>query len=249
MTLSWFINNGNVQESNYTLSLVFDAMENIPVSNPNSVSDWNTFFNLPANGNAFTSVSVGLVSDESDPFFNFYYQVDLTGGSNIHIKDNAFQGSTHIVEVKDTGAVVVLGTNSFAESYVTTIVLPALTEIKSNAFYFCTQMQTASVFPNVTIVGGFAFSKCWGKNLSLPKATTIGGSAFAESILETISIPVCTALGETTNDDGVFEMAQALRSVTVPAALMTIKNGSPDGDLQYLLDTYGNDTNAEIITV
>ena len=40
------------------LELTFDDIANVPVADAYSVSDWNTFFDLPVNGNPFTSVEV-----------------------------------------------------------------------------------------------------------------------------------------------------------------------------------------------
>ena len=42
------------------LELTFDDIANVPVADASSVSDWNTFFDLPTNGSPFTSVEIDV---------------------------------------------------------------------------------------------------------------------------------------------------------------------------------------------
>ena len=105
------------------LRLLFDdiANANILVGDASVVGDWNTFFDLPAYGNPFTSVTI--VGNE----------VQLFGGSNIEIKSQLFSGYEHLLEVNDDGALIVIGVGAFGSytliSNLTTIVAPNVTTI------------------------------------------------------------------------------------------------------------------------
>jgi len=71
--------------------LRFDDGANVPVSNPYHVSDWNTFFNLPANGVPFYDVSVAGPSDN---------EITLIGGSGITLQ-NMLNRNKYLQEVSD----------------------------------------------------------------------------------------------------------------------------------------------------
>ena len=77
----------NAVVSPLALEIAFDDIENVPVADASNISDWNTFFGLPANGTAFTSVEVvGSV-------------VKLYGGSDISISNTLFAGNTYIIGI------------------------------------------------------------------------------------------------------------------------------------------------------
>jgi hypothetical protein len=119
-----------------TLMLVFDNIVNVPVIDASSVSNWNTWFDLPTFGTPFTSVSVNG------------NEVTLKGGSNIKFKDYLFGNDAcaeHIIEVEDTGSVVELGESVFCGG--------------EDPWYTCDLLTTA-IFPFVTTVGDWLFCDC-----------------------------------------------------------------------------------------
>jgi hypothetical protein len=119
-----------------TLVLVFDDIGNVPVANVSSVSDWNTWFDLPTYGIPFISVSVNG------------NEVTLIGGSNIKLKDYLFGDDScgeHIIEIEDTGCVTELGESVFCPSH--------------SPWILC-ELLTTAIFPYVTSVGDWLFSDC-----------------------------------------------------------------------------------------
>ena len=120
---------GIIVKSEKTLMLVFDNIVNVPVIDASSVSDWNTFFDLPTYGTSFTSVTVnGNV-------------VTLEGGSDIKLKDNLFWVDevmfTSLLEFVDLGCI---------------------TEVGNYCFYGCTSLSNLSFSENLIKIGGWAFA-------------------------------------------------------------------------------------------
>ena len=60
------------------LELTFDDITNVPVADAYSISDWNTFFDLPTNGNPFTSVESNVLTEKINYGFlyNWYAATD-----------------------------------------------------------------------------------------------------------------------------------------------------------------------------
>lgn len=212
------------------LRLLFDSIANANalVGDASSVSDWNTFFDLPTNGNPFTSVVI--VGNE----------VHLYGGSNIVFKDDLFKGNQYLLSIIDGISSVVSLLNSclsgvsnlssvsfpavtLVDTYVfeyidgpgiTSISLPSVTFIDSEAFYYQPAITTFS-FPTLTTVKDYAFDGC--------------------SAATTFYLPSLTDLGETVLNNGVFsDIVGNTITLTVPSALMTCNAGNPDGDIVYL---------------
>jgi len=167
------------------LELTFDDIANVPVAVASSVTDWNTFFDLPTNGSPFTSVEV--VGD----------MVRLIGGSGITLVEYMFYENTHILKYKDySGCITTVMNDCFTQCYATEIWLSAATDIKNRAFQGCAYVT----------------------HYYLPSVLT---------------------LGSTVSDNGVFIIAGPSPSgetiqLTIPSALMTCNEGSPDGDIQEL---------------
>ena len=92
-----------------TITLTFDDITNADalVGDSSDFADWNTWFDLPAKGIAFTSVSiVGNV-------------VTLRGGSFITLTDSLFGDSgygDHLLSFVDTGCVVTAGYDAFGDA-------------------------------------------------------------------------------------------------------------------------------------
>ena len=166
------------------LELTFDDIANVPVSDASSVSDWNTFFDLPTNGSPFTSVEV--VGN----------MVRLIGGSGIELSSYLFFENIYIRKVVDNiNCIVGIKNNCFFNSHCTEFHLPAMTYIEFN---------------------GFRDNGLCGKYY-LPSCTDLGGSVFQDNVF-LISTPREIEL-------------------TIPIALMTCNDGSPDDDIQELQAT------------
>jgi hypothetical protein len=111
------------------LVLTFDDIANVPVANPVSVSDWNTFFYLPTYGGVFTSVTVdGNV-------------VKLFGDSEITIESFGVVGGatinrTILISVHDHSEYIV-AKESYAfnsNDNLTSYILPNLVSARQSSF-------------------------------------------------------------------------------------------------------------------
>ena len=240
----------DISEPELGLRLGFKVdIANAPVADPTSVSDWNTFFNLPTNGTPFTSVIVAGL------------EAKLIGGGNLIVKPSAFQSSTAIDYVIDeAGVIIEIGDDSFGFTTMSEFTANSMTDAGDRAFYVstigilntlglenagdncfsefsCTTFNALNIvnmglqcFTNSTIAGAYTFNSL----------LTTGDSCFALAAnITALTMSILTNLGSTVGDNGVFNGMTALTAVTVPTALATIDGGNPDGDLVYAVGTLG----------
>jgi hypothetical protein len=187
------------------------------VGDSSNVADWNTYFDLPAFGTPFTSVSV--TGDE----------IKLYGGSNIIIKESLFDQEDelgiYLLEVDDgAGCIVEVEYNGFGVD---------------NYGVGCPNVSYMSL-PNLLIAGDFAFYSLGidipALSVNLPSLITAGDYCFYFcKSLTTINLSSCTNLGGTVGDDGVFNLifSNSITAIFNPI-LLTNNNGSSDGDIHYL---------------
>ncbi len=207
------------------LELTFDDIANVPVADAASVTDWNTFFDLPTNGSPFTSAEV--VGD----------MVRLIGGSGITVKEYLFYENLNLIKIIDnTGCIIQI--NIGACTYCTNLnelILPNVISIYDGAFAGCVSLLSVSL-PVCEFLDIGIFNACKIVSLSCPNVTYMGdGCLYACDDIETIYTPSLLDLGSTVGDDSVFFLiiGQTI-TLTIPAALMTCNAGEPDGDIQYL---------------
>jgi|694.fasta_scaffold02191_2 hypothetical protein len=216
-----------------SLNLTFDNIENTSsfVHDPNNISDWNTFFDLPTNGNPFTSVNI--IGNE----------VSLFGGSEITLIDGLFTYYNHLTKVEDSGSVItIMGTfeecgaltevsfngctqvligdanyGSFGYSTVVTANFPVCTYMES-AFY---DSNLVSIFaPLLATAGDGCFEYCDSlTTIDLPQLTTAGFGCFKYcDSLTTIDLPQLTTAG-----DYCFTYCTSLTTINLPS-LTTASN-------------------------
>jgi len=196
--------------------LTFDSIANTPVADPYSVSDWNTFFNLPALGNRFNNVVVDLnVSSGVD--------INLQGGSGIALKSAAFLNNTHLKKIRDNGSVTSLTGNSNFQgcSSLTTAIFPKVITIGSATFQNVTTL-TEIQFPLLRTMGNASFVGCTGlTSVSMPELLTVGQQAFNGcSQVASYNLPKLTTV------DSYFVYGNsALTSISLPS-LTTAANYS-----------------------
>ncbi len=191
------------------LELVWDDIINVPVADPSSVSDWNTFFDLPTNGTPFTSV----VADGN--------VVKLYGGSGINLKEYLFAANTNLIGIHDNlGIIIFGGSNCFSNSTSATYFsFPNLEGAEDFCFYLCASGTTFN-FPNLTFVKDYCFSLCnSATEFYLPLCVTMGLSVTDATVFDGITGNTIT--------------------LTVPSALMTCNGGQPHASIQYLIDNNG----------
>lgn len=232
------------------LLLEFTSINNTPVANPYSVSDWNTFFNLPTSGTPFNKVNI--VNNK----------VYLYGGANILLKSYIFYGNSDLVSIEDTSGCVVYGRpySFYNASSLTTIILPAVYGAQQACFSNCQSLKNLSLpaityagdncfdltflfgnaaslsFPLLHTVGTRCFYNCFGLlGISLPSAFFIENEAFYNcGVLDSIYIPSCQYLGTSVGYNAVFTMGGRNVNLTVRSSLMTCNSGNPDGDIQWI---------------
>jgi len=144
------------------LKLMWDDIANVPVGNVNSVSDWNNYFDLPTNGDPFTSVVVDV------------NKVMLVGGSNLNITYQ-FTGNANIIEITDnTNCITNLGSYSFDSCInLTTVSFPVITTASEGLFYFCNSLVNVEM-PLLTSLSDYAFYGCTSLiDISVPNITSI----------------------------------------------------------------------------
>ena len=196
------------------------------VANPALVSEWNTFFNLPAKGTPFTSV---LVSGDI---------VILKGSTSLKIKTNLFENALYIKQIVDAGCVTEIesyGLSQYPGSTLDYAVFPNLITIGDGAFF--NTALTVIDFPKVETVGATAFQDCFSvTTVNLPAMISCDSNSFQSiDAVTSIAIPSCQNLGETVDFNSVFNYVNGRTvTLTVPAALMTCNAGGPDGDIAYL---------------
>jgi len=206
---------------NYTLRLLFNdiANANTLVGDAANVADWNTFFDLPAYGNPFTSVAI--VGNE----------VQLTGGYNIETKFRLFFDNEYLVEVNDDGALVILGDESFAINFalttfvaqnvtttiseyvgnygvfgncyiLETVTLPKCINLGAKTFWECENLPQSGLtlpFDQITSIASYTFQYCYRlTEVNYPVATSIAEYAFSNiptsdiTGITSINLPLAT---------------------------------------------------------
>jgi hypothetical protein len=147
-----------------------------------SLPDWNIA--IVGAGNPYTSISV----DEPN------YTIYLSGGSNITLDPDAFNGifegglglGEDLISIVDTGTIVESNGNTFYQcSILETVILPALAEVLINDFYFCTKLKQVEL-PSVTAVDSYGFFGAFNTAdspmiLNMPLCTSYGASSFLQS--------------------------------------------------------------------
>lgn len=187
--------------------LTFDDILNAPVADPSNVSEWNTLFDLPANGTAFTSVTIETNT------------VKLYGGSGIVIADYRFQNNVNILSIDDkAGCISAIGYKAFDHcTACISFKFIACTTVGAEAFYLCSNasieminletagsqsfygMSSASAFnfPKLTEIPGQCFMNCSNAiGFNFPIAAYAAAQAFRGcSGSSTFLLPLCETIG------------------------------------------------------
>ena len=167
-----------VVQASQDLTLVFSDFATVDLFLTNGVenlADWND--RLVLTGNPYTSISV----DEAT------YTIYLGGGSNVVLKDNAFNGvlenpyglGEDLLQIQDNGTI---------------------TEVGDYTFYYCQNLTLAELL-GATTIGDYAFQNCTKlQYVYLPNVTSIGVQGFIyafnlATLPITLYLPLCTFLG------------------------------------------------------
>ena len=207
------------------LKLTWNDIANVPVLDVNSVSDWNTFFDLPEYITPFSSV---VVTDNT---------VTLIGGEGeISLKEALFQNNANLLSIEDTiGCIVgvlddcfwhctsltsvilpmlqLCGFGSFRQSAIISVSFPNLTSAGASCFYGCADLLSVSL-PLLETSENELFSACTSLTaISLPALTVAGNNSFAHcEALTSISLPTLNSAGQ-----ACFTECTSLVSISLPA--------------------------------
>ena len=188
----------NKTKASNALKLTFDTFQHandLISGDASTIQTWNNFFNLPSNGNPFTSITVDN---------NVIY---LFGGSNIHISSNRFQGVSTLLKFEDYGAITVL--NNYAFYFcgsIQTLIIPKVTSIGNYALGFCTSLNKI-ILPNVLTINDYCFYGSTNINeFYLPKCTNIGSTTNNNGVFlnitgKTIKLTISSSLNNSNDDD------------------------------------------------
>ena len=159
----------------------FDTVDLLLAGGYDSLPDWNIA--IVGAGNPYTSISV------DEPNFTVY----LSGGSNITLDPNAFNGiyegglglGEDLISIVDTGTIIESNGNAFYSCYILeTVILPTLAEVIVGDFNGCTKLKQVQL-PLVTSVGDNGFYGAFNTadspmTLNLPLCTSFGTYAFLQ---------------------------------------------------------------------
>lgn len=211
------------------LTMVFDDIANVPVGDPESLSDWNTFFSTSSLADAdFATVEV--VGNT----------VNLDGPRNLNLNTFLFSTNAHLVKILDPfGIIKAIGSNCFYQCPILSdIQFPGVTRLDgSNIFTECASLREA-VFPACTdLVSGIHFYHCVSLTkadfpvatscpqlmfyvcpllafINFPQATSIGDFAFSLCAAVSVSFPLATSIGQ-----AALGGSPNLKSVNLPLCL------------------------------
>ncbi len=219
---------GSIKWSSYCLKLTFDDIANVPVADASSVSDWNTFFDLPTYGTPFTEVLVdGNV-------------VTLRGGAGIKLKDRLFRtyANPYLISIVDNNCITSAGTEVFQfQTSLSTVVLPTILTIGTHCFNSCTSLVEAN-FPLLRELPPAAFLNCPSlADVILPECTYMSANdTFGDcASLETLYLPKCTTIGGLIIDPFRY-VSGCVIDLTIPLCLTTQSGGDYHVALLNLLD-------------
>jgi hypothetical protein len=207
------------------------------------VGDWNSFFNLPTNGEVFTSVELVTWTNGSGGV-----TVCLQGGGSITMKDSAFEGYDDILAVNDTnGTFTALGEQCLrdCDGMLTFVHFPEVTTVDYETFYdsdyiMYIYMPKCYIFNddeafeycfygvfsrfeldwnNIETLPAYTFEECdyWQGSIIMPKVTTAGHECFFYcNSLTSISLPQLTTTG-----NSCFRGCHTLTSISLPLLTTT----------------------------
>jgi hypothetical protein len=191
-----------IEEEEITNPELLLTFNNISNAMANTLYGWNTYFDLPTNGTAFTSIQiVGNV-------------INLRGDSGIHLKDNLFattQGKlTHLTDT--LGAIITAGQACFTAAY-TLCDLPALTTAGVSCFSIYNHSWN---FPSLVSVGDWCFSDHFGQNFYLPVCTSLGSTTGDNRVFNnTPSYTMTITIPHALESDGDIVYLKANNTVTI----------------------------------
>jgi len=190
----------------YYVQLTFIPAAGYPVADPSSLSQWNTFFNLPASGTPFTSIQ----------FFPPASQLVLYGNGDpdMTIANNLFQNSGQIQDFKESGKVIGVADSAFYGSSLLSYTSTSTLHIGPSAFD-SSNIDMLDV-QSCLVIDDYAFRNCPNlAYLQIDVVEQLGDFVFID----------CSAIQQIYNDKlltcgvGCFKGCSSLQSVALQSVL------------------------------
>ena len=172
-----------------------------------TLAQWNTAFNLPANGTPFTGLAV--VGD------NVYLN---NGGFSNVILNNFLAGNANLLEFDDSlvGYIYDSAIGAFDGcANLTTLLTLAIANIPANYAANCPNLNTVDIYSAITVGDGafFLSGTTYGvMAVNMPQVVTIIKDAFSGSGIVTVNCLLCTTVGQY-----AFAFCGYLVTVNLPA--------------------------------
>lgn len=226
-------NNTVTYTSTECMFIAFDSLATISSLVPtyNNVASWNTFFDLPANGTAFSSVNV---FSPASSFPNEFPTVSLFGGANINVKASLFEnvsGLRYIIDTYFSGRITSVSNNAFRNTGLLSAQISGVITLGNRAFQGCSYWNPSYIsgyitenFPSLISLGDYCFEGLGNLtpayvgainivNGSAYSISSVGEYCFANSkVGTTVILSAITSLGKYT-----FQNCTSLGSVEINA--------------------------------
>jgi hypothetical protein len=197
------------KETTKTLVLGFNSIGSVPVADPSSASDWNTWFNLPTKGTPFTSAVVHGNS------------VALIGGKNIVVSQTLFDAYL-LTQIVDNGAIVETELSAFSYTNLTYVHMMGLRILGDDTFSHSSLLEYV-ILPSCIRTGTHALEHITSlKNVYMPKCRNLGGSVLDDGVFTSsignnliLTIPASRMTCNGGSPDGDIQYLQANNTVTI----------------------------------
>ena len=199
------------------ITLTYSDLDYTPVQF-DSLDAWNSHFNLPNNGPAFTEIQVTeWEADPSDPFAR-PGTIKLIGQPGITARNELFSpektGDQYLTSIVDTGCVTgSIGDRCFSNSYdLVEVKLPYSSSVGIYSFIGCNSLSILDLSSAIT-VGEGALSYLQGiGTISLPSCTTLGAYSLSYGNVNSVYLPLVQTVGY-----NAFAYCEYLLDVNLPS--------------------------------
>ena len=163
--------------------------------------------------------AAGVERIENYAFNSCYKLADFDISKVVYIGSYAFNTCSMFAPTVLSDALQTLGSNAFAGTAITEIVVPqTITALENNVFNGCQQLQNVTLPPTLRTIGSSTFQNCSAlSEMVVPEAvTTIGENAFSGcQALSSITLPeTLTKIGSY-----AFSGCSALTELTIPSSV------------------------------
>ena len=178
------------RQSNYGyLSLVFTEDPSTFIGGAaNSLSSWNTFFDLPTNGTVFNEITYQVTT----------FTVSLFGGSNIHLADSIFNNCTILKSIIDNiMCITSIGLGVFYYITFENVSLSGVTDVGYMAFSNCIFNKSTS-FLSLLTASELCFNNSqFNGDVSFPSLVSASEFCFYNShFVGDVSFPSLVSAGD-----------------------------------------------------